>query len=367
MRPVNRRMKPLDTRLPVPALSRLGSGRLPDRVRPGAFCPREVLRAPALPQPGLVSRWPPGATAPTWSTSTPRPGPWSWPRWTAATPPAYLDRVTDLPEQDLLLGAHLLFADGRQPSPAVPGPAVRRQPAAQVRPKERAAEAALIDVLPGSGKPVAAFALATESLDVFLERDQALYREGPQARAGAQPLSAEPARRAVSPRTGSRASRCSTRPRAACCCSSSRTGAGITGGGALRGGAGQRSTRRDASRSGLRPAHLRILLFESANPADGFSVRPVTLSRDTSSLALVGCAGGPGFLFNEISARGEPRYLISLLYSSARQGVRQERSFTAPHAPPPRCEQCQARGALRGLLRRDPARPASRLCRAGKR
>jgi hypothetical protein len=59
-------------------------------------------------------------------------------------------------------------------------------------------------------------------------------------------------------------------------------------------------------------------------------------------LALVRLPGGPGFLFNEISARGQPRYQVSLLHFLPAQGYlktvlyRSERPTAALRAAPER-------------------------------
>ena len=237
-----------------------------------------------------------------------------------SSPPAYLDRITDLPEQDLLSGAHLLFAaeddlhllySDRQSEESLLLKHVR---------KNLKSGTIWIDVLPGSGKPVAAFT-TPGGLDVFLERDQALYREGPQAGLVRTPFRSEgPACRftadgfqgfTVYDAAAHRLLLFLLR------------GQDLETLEVARFGQAQDSAVDPEGRLQILaydPRSFRILLYQSADPASGFEIQPVTLSRGTSSLALVRLPGGPAFLFNEISPRSRPRYQISLLHFSPAQG-----------------------------------------------
>jgi hypothetical protein len=252
-----------------------------------------------------------------------------------SSPSAYLDRITDLPEQDPLSGVHLLFAAGqdlhllyldRQSEESLLIKHVR---------KATESGTAWIDLLPGGGKPIAAF-LTAGGLDVFLERDQALWREGPGAGLVRNPFRSEG--------------------------SSSRFAADGFQGFTVFDSAthrlllfllqGQQVETLEVARFGQAqdsavdpegrlqilaydPRSYRIVLYQTADPASGFEIRPVTLSRGTSSLALVHLPGGPGFLFNEVSARRRPRYQVCLLHFQSEQGYvktvlyRSERPITA--------------------------------------
>jgi hypothetical protein len=68
------------------------------------------------------------------------------------------------------------------------------------------------------------------------------------------------------------------------------------------------------------PRTCRIVLYQSASPSSGFQIRPVTLSRGTSSLALVQLPDGTGFLFNEFSPRDRLRCRVCLLHFRPDQG-----------------------------------------------
>jgi len=70
------------------------------------------------------------------------------------------------------------------------------------------------------------------------------------------------------------------------------------------------------------PRSLRIVLFAAQEPSAGFRSQPVTLSRGTSSLALVNFAGRTAFLFNELEASAAKPYLISVLVPVRQGGYR---------------------------------------------
>jgi len=266
-----------------------------------------------------------------------------------------LDRITDLPEQDPLSGVHLLFAAGeelhllyldRQSEESLLIKHVR---------KGVESGTVWIDVLPGSGKPIAAF-LAAGGLDVFLERDQQMWREGPRSGLVRTPFRSEGA--------------------------ASRFAADGFQGFTVYDGAthrlllfllhGQEVETLEVARFGQAqdsavdpegrlqilaydPRSYRIVLHQTADPASGFDIRPVTLSRGTSSLALVHLPGGPGFLFDEVSARRRPRYQVCLLHFWPEQGYvktvlyRSERPITALRA-------CLQRDALFVALLEDDLR-----------
>ncbi len=259
-----------------------------------------------------------------------------------SSPPAYLDRITDLPEQDLLSGAHLLFAAeddlhllylDRQSEESLVLKHVR---------KSMKSGNTWIDVLPGSGKPVAAFTTAG-GLDVFLERDQALYREGPQAGLVRTPFSSEtPACRFTADGFQGFTIYDTAARRLLLFLLRGQELESLE---VARFGQAQDSAVDAEGRLQILaydPRSFRILLYQSADPASGFEIQPVTLSRGTSSLALVRLPGGPGFLFNEISARGQPRYQVSLLHFLPAQGYlktvlyRSERPIAALRAVPER-------------------------------
>ena len=282
--------------------------------------PPEILQAPALPQPGLFSLAA-GVRAPFLVHVDPETRALVLTELETDSRPAYLDRVTDLPEQDSMLGAHLLFAEGdslhllyldRQSEDSRLLKYVRKT----------GADAAVIDVLPVTGKPIAAFPLEGGELDLFLERDQALYREGPLG--SGEPLQAP--FRAAGP--SARIDSGGTRGFTVFDADSRRLLLFLEAAGQAytiaRFGEAQDCMLGPEGRiqaAAYDPHTSRLLLFETSDPRDGFSVRPVTLCRDTSALALVDFGGSPGFLFNETSPRGERRHLISLLYPAGGSGT----------------------------------------------
>jgi hypothetical protein len=88
------------------------------------------------------------------------------------------------------------------------------------------------------------------------------------------------------------------------------------------------------------PRSFRLLLYRTEDPSSGFQIQPVTLARGTSSVALVRLPGGQGFLFDEISARRQPGYQVSLLHFLPAEGYqktvlfRSTRPVTALRAVP---------------------------------
>jgi hypothetical protein len=237
------------------------------------------------------------------------------------TPPAYLDRVTDLPEQDPLAGTHLLFADGGELHLLYLDRQSEDSLLLKYMKKGAEAQTPWIDVLPAAGKPVAAFAAADGSLDLFVEKDQALHRYDPQEKLVRAPFHSE--------------------GRAARLAAEGFQGFTVFDSAAhrlllfrLR---GQEVEQLEVARFGKAhdsaaapegriqilaydPRSYRILLFETADPASGFRVRPVTLSRGTTSVALLRLPGGPGFLFDELSTQRRRRWQISLLHPSQENG-----------------------------------------------
>jgi hypothetical protein len=321
-------MKPLNRVLPLMVFLALasalaGCGRGPVQE----LSPLEVLQAPVLPPPGSFSlaACPSGA----WLVyADPETRALVLADLQGAVKPAYLDRVTDLLEQDPLLGAHLLFAEGdnlhllyldRQSEESMLLKYVRKT----------GSEAAVIDVLPVVGRPVAAFVLAGGALDLFLERDQGLYREGPLGSTVPLLLPFRPAGPA------SRIASGETRGFTVFDSGSRRLllflegGTGVRSYTVARFGEAQDSLLTRGGRiqtAAYDPHTSHLVLFESSDPDRGFSVQPVTLSRDTDSLALIDFDGRPGFLFNETAPRGERRHLISLLYPSGGSGTAYEKA-----------------------------------------
>jgi hypothetical protein len=237
-----------------------------------------------------------------------------------SSPPAYLDRITDLPEQDPLSGAHVLFAAGddlhllyldREESLLLK----------HVR-KDMKSGTTWIALLPGTGKPIAAF-ITAGALDVFLEKDQVLYREGPQTGPVHTSFRSEgPA---------SRFEADALRGFTVFDAESRRLllfrlrGQEVQTLEVARFGQAQDSGVDPQGRLQVLaydPRSFRIVLFRTEEPASGFDIQPVTLSRGTSSLALVQLPGGQGILFNEISARDRPRYQVCLLHFLPAEGYR---------------------------------------------
>ena len=257
-----------------------------------------------------------------------------------SSPPAYLDRITDLPEQDPLAGAHLLFAAGdelhllyldRQSEESLLLKYVR---------KSLSAGTTWLDLLPGSGRPLAAFPSAA-GLEVFLERDQTLFREGPRPQTVRTPFRSE-----------GQASLFATEGLRGFTVYDGQThrlllfhlrGQEVESLEVARFGQAQDSAVDGQGRLQILtydPRSFRILLYRTEDLASGFQVQPVTLARGTSSLALVRLPGGQGFLFNEISARQHPRYQVSLLHFLPAEGYqktvlyRSEYPVTALRAMP---------------------------------
>jgi hypothetical protein len=255
-----------------------------------------------------------------------------------SSPAAYLDRITDLPEQDPLSGIHLLFAAGdelhllyldRQSEESLLLKHVR---------KAMESGTAWIDVLPGSGKPIAAFP-TSGGLDVFLEQDQEMWREGPRAGLVRSPFRSEGAssRFAAHGFQGFTVYDAATHQLLLFLLQ----GQEVETLEVARFGQAQDSAVDPEGRLQILaydPRSYRIVLHQTADPASGFEVRPVTLSRGTSSLALVHLPGGPGFLFNEVSARRRPRHQVCLLHFWPEEGYvktvlyRSERPTTALRA-----------------------------------
>ncbi len=259
-----------------------------------------------------------------------------------SAPPAYLDRITDLPEQDLLPGAHLLFAEGGNLHLLY----LDREESLLLKHARRELETGTtwIDVLPGSGKPVAAF-LTDGSLDVFLEQDRRLWRRGPQAGLVRTPFSADgPAARFTSDGLQGFTVYDSASRRLLLFLLHGREVETLE---VARFGQAQDSAVDPQGRLQILaydPRSSRIMLYQSAAPSSGFQIRPVTLSRGTSSLALVELPGGTGFLFNEVSSRDRPRCRVCLLHFLPERGYvkavlyRSERPIAALRA----CAQADA-------------------------
>ena len=259
-----------------------------------------------------------------------------------SAPAAYLDRITDLPEQDSLSGAHFLFAAGEELHLLY----LDREEGLLLKHVRRQLPAGTtwIDILPGSGKPVAAF-LTAGGLDVFVEQDRRLWRQGPQAGLVRTPFRADgPASRLSSEGLqGFTVFDAATRRLLLFLLH----GQEVQTLEVARFGQAQDSAVDPQGRLQILaydPRTCRIVLHQSADPASGFETRPVTLSRGTSSLALVQLPGGTGFLFNEVSARDRPRYRVCLLHFQPEKGYvkavlyRSERPITALRA----CVQGQA-------------------------
>jgi hypothetical protein len=253
-----------------------------------------------------------------------------------SAPAAYLDRITDLPEQDPLSGAHLLFAAGEELHLLY----LDREESVLLKHVRRQLESGTtwIDVLPGSGKPIAAF-LAPAGLDIFLEKDRRLWRQGPQAGLVRTPFSTEgPASMFASGGFQGFTAFDGATHRLLLFLLQERQVETLE---VARFGQAQDSAVDPEGRLQILaydPRTYRIVLYQSADPASGFEIRPVTLSRGTSSLALVHLPGGSGFLFNEVSARGRPRQQVNLLHFQPAEGYvktvlyRSERPITALRA-----------------------------------
>ncbi len=274
------------------------------------LAPVPVLESPAAPGPGFSLAA--GPSTPYLSYVEPATRALVLAPIDGSAPPAYLDRITDLPEQDPLSGIHLLFAEqgnlhlvylDREESLLLKH--VRR---------ELASGATWVDVLPGSGKPVAAF-LTAGGLDVFLEEDRRLWRQGPQAGLVRAPFSsAGPASRFdASGLQGFTVFDLESRRLLLFLLH----GQEVQTLEVARFGQAQDSAIDAQGRLQILaydPRTYRIVLYQSASPSSGFQTRPVTLSRGTSSLALVRLPEGAGFLFNEVSSRDRPRCRVCLLH-----------------------------------------------------
>jgi hypothetical protein len=229
-----------------------------------------------------------------------------------SAPSAFLDRITDLPEQDPLSGAHVLFAADEELHLLY----LDREEGLLLKSVRKRMDSGTswIDVLPTSGRPLAGF-LSAGGLDYFLEQDDALWREGSQTALVRAPFRSEGSARSFD--------------------SGGFQGFTVYDAAAhrlmlflLR---GQEVQALEVARFGLAqdsavdpegrlqvlaydPRSCRIILFRTSDPASGFQAQPVTLSRGTSSLALVRLPAGPGFLFDEVSARGPTRFQVCLLH-----------------------------------------------------
>jgi len=257
-----------------------------------------------------------------------------------SSPPAYLDRINDLPEADPLAGAHLLFAAGdelhllyldRQSEEALLLKHVR---------KSLSAGSAWLNLLPGSGRPLAAFASAA-GLEVFLERDRTLFREGLEPRAVRAPFRSEGQARVFASEglrgftvyDGETRRLLLFRLRAQEVESLEVARFGQAQDSAVDGEGRLQILTYD-------PRSFRLLLYRTEDPSSGFQIQPVTLARGTSSVALVRLPGGQGFLFDEISARRQPGYQVSLLHFLPAEGYqktvlfRSTRPVTALRAVP---------------------------------
>jgi len=243
----------------------------------------------------------------------------------SASAPAYLDRITDLPEQEPLSGAHLAFAAGedlhllyldRQSEDSLLLKHVRRSSGAQT---------AWLELPPGSGRPLAAF-LREPGMEVFFERDGGLYREG--AREGPAVLVRAPFR------SQGRACRFAAGGLEGFTVFDEVThrlllfllrGAQVLDVEVARFGQVQDSGVDPAGRLEILaydPRSFRILLYRSQDPTAGFEVQPVTLSRGTTSLSLLHLPAGPAFLFNELSPRDRSSHQLALLAFSPQSGYR---------------------------------------------
>jgi hypothetical protein len=234
-----------------------------------------------------------------------------------STPPAYLERISDLPEQDPLSGAHLLFAEGQDLHLLY----LDQEESLLLKHVRRGLVSgnSWIEVLPGRGRPVAAFA-AAEGLDCFLEAHQKLWRLGPRAALVRAPFRLE----GVSSRFVSEGLRGFTAYDA----ESRRLLLFLlreteveTREVALYGQVQDSAVDPEGRLQILAwdPRSSRILLHRTADPSSGFQVQPVTPSRATGALALVQLPAGLGFLFAELSARQSGHHL-SLLHFEARSG-----------------------------------------------
>jgi hypothetical protein len=237
---------------------------------------------------------------------------------TGSAPAAYLDRITDLPEQDPLSGAHVLFAAGGELHLLY----LDREESLLLKSVRQRMDSgtAWIDVLPGSGRPAAAF-LSDGGLDYFLEHDGVLWREGPYPGLVRAPFRSEGAIRSFSSGglQGFTAYETSTHRLLLFLL----RGQEVQTLEVARFGPAQDSSVDPEGRLQILaydPRSFRIVLYQTADPASGFETRPVTLSRGTSSLALARLPGGTGFLFDELSARGRTRYQLCLLHFRSEQG-----------------------------------------------
>jgi hypothetical protein len=235
-----------------------------------------------------------------------------------SVPPAYLDRITDLPEQDPLSGAHLLFAESGNLHLLY----LDREEGLLLKHVRRELETGIswIDVLPGSGKPVAAFS-GPGGLEVFLEEDGRLWRQGPQAGLVRAPFSsAAPASRFLSSGLRGFTVFDTATHRLLLFLLQDQEVKTLE---VARFGQAQDSAVDSQGRLQVLaydPHSSRLLLYQSAAPASGFEARPVTLSRGTSSVALVALPGGTGFLFDELSSRERPPYRVCLLHFLPERG-----------------------------------------------
>jgi len=239
--------------------------------------------------------------------------------------PEYLDRITDLPENDSLLGSHLLLGgEGFLHLLYLDSRSEEMRLLKYVK-KDPRSGTSWIDVLPESGKPVAAWPAEGGGIEIFLERDGALYRLR-------YPGSA-PARQVKAPfSTGGPASFLSSlrgftvfdRASQRLLLLYDRAGETAEAEVARFGEAHPACLAADGTLQVLAydPRSLRLVLFESRDPQEGFRERPVTLARGTTCLALARCGERPLFLFNETEVGRRTRHVLSLLAPAGRSGYR---------------------------------------------
>jgi hypothetical protein len=298
------------------------------------LAPATVLRTPASPGPGcfLVG----GPQTPYLTYVEPESRALVLAQVDGSAPPTYLDRITDLPEQDPLSGAHFVFSEAANLHLLY----LDREEGLLLKHVRRDLESGTtwIDILPGSGKPVAAF-VAPGGLDAFLEEDRRLWRQGPFAGLVRAPFSsAGPAARFVS--EGLRGFTVFDAETHRLLLFLLR-GQDVETLEVARFGQAQDSAVDPQGRLQILaydPRSYRIVLYSSAAPSSGFEARPVTLSRGTNSVALVQLPGGTGFLFDEVSSRERPPYRVCLLHFLPERGYvkavlyRSERPSTAIRA-----------------------------------
>lgn len=252
---------------------------------------------------------------------------------TAAEPAAgtdYLDRITSIPENDSLLGSqimlggsqlHLFYLDRRS----------EEAPLLKYVRKDPATGNSWLDVLPAPGKPVAALLGDRGEFELFLEMDQGLYWQRYPSSAPPSLLAAPFASGGPAAVLGSQADPAGFRGFTVFDLLSQRLllfrqqGAEVVATTIARFGRVHGSIfAADGTVQVLAydPRSLRIVLFQAEAPTADFRSQPVTLSRGTSSLALVNFAGRTAFLFNELEASEAGPYLISVLVPVRQGGYR---------------------------------------------